>query len=209
MRDYCIKCKSKSKQLFMCGGYGFCEDCLKPCARCGEKKASSHGIYGVNPCTVCLSALCDDCRNISEFCSDACEYDFENRISIRCVICGWSCTSKYVRDNDICRCPNCGHEGVPCDPKNDVNIIINWHELRILTMFAEKWVGHSDDVGNIKAVASISKRLRAQYLEKPGLLLVDDLNELKCALPDSEITVISGIMTAEDLEIPDDMKLRD
>lgn len=208
MRDYCIKCNSKPEQLIMVGGYLFCSDCLKPCARCGNKKASSHAIYGVNLCTVCSSVLCDECMNESEFCSDACKEDFETRVSTRCIVCEWSCTREYARNNNLQRCPNCGHEGVPCDPKEDVNITINWHELRILTMFAEKWAGQLDNIGSIKAVAAIAKRLKAQYPEKSGLLLFEDVKELQDALPDVEISVIGGPITAKNLEIPDDLKLK-
>jgi hypothetical protein len=88
-----------------------------------------------------------------------------------------------------------------------VTIAINWHELRILTMFAEKWVGSHDNPGSIKAVSAIAKRLRAQHPDLSGLLLFDDIAELQAALPDSEVSVINGPITAEDLEIPSDFKL--
>ena len=38
------------------------------------------------------------------------------------------------------KCPKCGTETVPCSYKNEVNIKINWHELRILTVYAENWL---------------------------------------------------------------------
>ena len=35
------------------------------------------------------------------------------------------------------RCPKCGGDGVPCDPSEDVRVVLNWHELL-----------HIGDVGN-------------------------------------------------------------
>ena len=63
--------------------------------------------------------------------------------TIRCVICG-----KEFSDDELpestCECPNCGTKSLPCLIVDDVNIKINWHELRILTIWAENWARQID-----------------------------------------------------------------
>ena len=51
----------------------------------------------------------------------------------RCVICDHEVDS-------TCRlraCPKCGTTSIPCDSSLDVTVKINWHELRILAIWAE------------------------------------------------------------------------
>ena len=42
-------------------------------------------------------------------------------------------------------CPNCHDRGVPMDVANDVMVKINWHELRMLCLWAERWAQHCTD----------------------------------------------------------------
>ncbi len=67
------------------------------------------------------------------------------------------------------KCPFCGTKGVPCVFQDDVNIVINWHELRILCVWAENWALQCDkakDGGLQKTIISIMRRLHAQHLDK-------------------------------------------
>lgn len=77
-------------------------------------------------------------------------------------------------------CPNCGTEGVPMAIADDVTIRINWHELRILCMwasnFASTFTGPAARAQ--KALASIIRCIKSQHPEMPGLTLADDLQEV-------------------------------
>ena len=48
----------------------------------------------------------------------------------RCTLCYKDFTEEEIKD--VSSCPSCGCAGLHCDPKEDVKIKINWHELRIL-----------------------------------------------------------------------------
>ncbi len=60
--------------------------------------------------------------------------------TIRCT----DCRAEF-RDADIqgkSACPVCGCRTVPMSIAEDVSLRINWHELRILTIWAESWARH-------------------------------------------------------------------
>lgn len=55
----------------------------------------------------------------------------------RCVLCRSVFTKKQIENSNCC--PKCGATGFPMSIKEDVEIHINWHELRILSLWAENW----------------------------------------------------------------------
>jgi hypothetical protein len=90
-----------------------------------------------------------------------------------CTLCGCQIESF---DNLEC-CPNCKTQSLPCSWDNQVNISINWHELRLIFMWAEKWgMKHCDGAG---VVYSIADRIRNQYPNKSSLTFADEIEELK------------------------------
>jgi hypothetical protein len=61
----------------------------------------------------------------------------------------------------------------------DTTIEINWHELRILTIWASNWAAEKCDESARKAVANVIKRLETQRKEDwPALTLLGEIKEL-------------------------------
>jgi len=93
---------------------------------------------------------------------------------IRCTDCGVE-FALPLPPGTTC-CPNCKSDGVPCDVANDVTIKINWHELRILCIWAENY-GRS--IKKQGTVYSIAQRIEDQARgDKPPLTLARELGEI-------------------------------
>lgn len=86
------------------------------------------------------------------------------------------CRFKIKSFAGLTKCPNCGSEGIPCSISEDVNIEINWHELRILCIWAENWGRRINEAGT---VYSIVQTLQEQFPDKTPLTLAGEVNQLK------------------------------
>jgi hypothetical protein len=65
---------------------------------------------------------------------------------------------------------------------DDVTINVNWHELRILAIWAENWAERfkeKDGGGMQRIVNIIAGRLHAQYPEKAALTLTGELGAVR------------------------------
>jgi len=61
-----------------------------------------------------------------------------DRIEVQwCTRCGARFTSYEVAGATCC--PQCGCSGVPCSTKQDMVIEVNWHELRVLGIWASNF----------------------------------------------------------------------
>ena len=83
-------------------------------------------------------------------------------------------------------CPNCKTQGFPCSFSEDVSITINWHELRLLTIWAERWGMEIVKSKDAAIVLSIVSRINAKYPEKAEqtpLLLSAELAQIKQEFP--------------------------
>ncbi len=94
-------------------------------------------------------------------------------------------------------CPTCGTESLPMDIKEDVEIKINWHELRILGMFAENWarhIGKKDEscASSIQTVTAITTAIEKQFPLKTPLMLVREIGQLKEQFPGVKLTDSEG-----------------
>src|SRR3974390_2998828 len=83
-----------------------------------------------------------------------------------CVDCGARFTQEEIEGWG---CPKCGSQSVPCDVDKDTTVEVNWHELRILVIWAENWAGHCrrQEVDRSSktmpvTVAAIARRLQGQ-----------------------------------------------
>ena len=103
--------------------------------------------------------------------------------TVRCTICG-----KEFSDDELpegtCECPNCGTKSLPCSIADDVSIKINWHELRILTIWAENWARQIDreekkEEKNLLCIMTIAERLQKQFPDKVKLTLFGEIRELR------------------------------
>lgn len=107
----------------------------------------------------------------------------------RCLICNEEFDEDDLK-NATC-CPKCGSLGIQADPKDDTTIKINWHELRILSIWAENWARKCDNDDNAKmkcvlTINCIAKRIQKQYPEKTPLTLSGEIDDLKKSYQDIE-----------------------
>lgn len=101
----------------------------------------------------------------------------------RCTVCGKEFSDDEIPDGTK-NCPNCGTIVTPCLISEDVNIKINWHELRILMIWAENWARQidKDEPANEKhllTIMTIAERLQRQYPDKTPLTLFGEIKGLR------------------------------
>jgi hypothetical protein len=106
-----------------------------------------------------------------------------SEIAAWCVVCGGRYTEEQILGASAC--PGCASTGVPCDPKQDLDVRINWHELRILVMWAENWARQSATSGTDPGfdgravVAGIARRLQGQQPDMIPLTLFGEIQDLR------------------------------
>lgn len=117
---------------------------------------------------------------------------------IRCTKCREEFVSAEL--GELACCPNCHSKSVPMTIRDDVQIKINAHELRIICIWAENYavscdLQHQDDPAyeSMKlTVNQIAGLLEKQIQEKLGhyipLTLTHELQELPAALKKMGIT---------------------
>jgi hypothetical protein len=111
-----------------------------------------------------------------------------NTMTTRCTDCATEFTDEQVKGATCC--PACGTKGLPCSISQDTTININWHELRILTIWATNWAENKCDEGGKKTLRSIIQRLQSQRKEGwTALTILDEIKELPEALKKEGIEV--------------------
>ena len=96
----------------------------------------------------------------------------------RCTDCGSEFADSQCEGATAC--PACGASSVPCNTAKDLSLKINWHELRILTIWSDNWARAKCDAGSQRTLASILRRLDAQRPEGwPPLTLSGEIRELQ------------------------------
>lgn len=110
-----------------------------------------------------------------------------------CTVCGARFAQDEIRGWG---CPSCGNQGVPCDCTKDVRVEVNWHELHILTVWAENWAHRcaadkSDPVGaaSPQVVHAIARRLQRQHPTLGHLTLSGEVAALPADLAKAGINV--------------------
>lgn len=110
-----------------------------------------------------------------------------------CVACGARFTQEEIAGWG---CPKCGSKGVPCGTDQDVIVEVNWHELRILTIWAENYarsIKDGPDASGKRApttVAAIARRLQSQWPDFPPLTLSAEIAELPTKLTDYGMGIV-------------------
>ena len=81
---------------------------------------------------------------------------------------------------DAISCPHCGSQGVPMSISEDITLKINWHELRILCIWASNFASTftGESARSQKALASIIAAIRAQHPEMGPLTMTEEIQEL-------------------------------
>ena len=111
------------------------------------------------------------------------EYEPERGKKIaRCIRCRSEFTPGQL--HGATSCPSCGDTGQPLSLQDDVTIKINWHELRLLCTWAEKWSekmmesGQHPTAGSGMTIYSIIGALQEQYPFFQPLSLGGELQRL-------------------------------
>lgn len=104
----------------------------------------------------------------------------------RCTHCYAEFTNEELEGANCC--PNCQSTGVPCDISEDVTIKINWHELRILGLWADNYA-HSVTMPeeSKQIVAKIIQRLEAQHPTMTPLTLTGEIRKLQEDYPGTSL----------------------
>lgn len=106
--------------------------------------------------------------------------------TIRCVTCASEFADEEVVGHD--RCPSCKSKGVPMAIKEDVTVKINWHELRILTIWASNYASQAKlEKDSFNALTAIISRLENQYPDKSPLTLMGEIKQLETYLRENQM----------------------
>jgi hypothetical protein len=109
--------------------------------------------------------------------------------TIRCT----KCYEEFCDEEgkNVSCCPKCGSKGVPMSISQDVEIKINWHELRILANWAEYWAEEKCELDSKDTLQAILDRLE-KYRPEGGaaLTLAREVKDLQEVYP--ETTLVRG-----------------
>jgi hypothetical protein len=120
----------------------------------------------------------------------------DTRVEVtRCMVCRSEFTEAQIKGATCC--PACGSHSVPMTSKEDVTIAINWHELRVLTIWAENYANSiKSDPSNandpVQTVFGIAKRLQDQH---PFLIPLTLSAEVAMIKRDHPGTTVHGNVT--------------
>lgn len=101
-------------------------------------------------------------------------------IAMWCTACGARQTGEETKNAHAC--PRCGNNGAPCHPDKDYLIEINWHELRILTIWATNFAASFKDetaAASQQALRGIIHRLSRQAPNETPLTIGGELKEIR------------------------------
>lgn len=120
-------------------------------------------------------------------------------IVARCIKCSSEFTERQLED--AYACPSCGSKSIPMSPQDDVTVKINWHELRIFTIWAENWARQCDKNAEDKpnhenmlmTIMTIAQRLQRQYSNKTPLTLFSEIRELRNSMEKDGTKIITDL----------------
>ena len=101
----------------------------------------------------------------------------------------------------------CGATTIPCGWENQVDVSINWHELRILIMWAENYWNGVKKEGQLNPIYAIAERIRAQHpdrAKKLSLTLAGEIQQIVDHFGSANVThTIPGVEGGTYLERKD------
>lgn len=103
---------------------------------------------------------------------------------LRCIDCGFEVTEKEAEEKKLTCCPNCNSASIPMSSANDIELKINWQELRILVIWAERFAVAASDKSMSPTLYSIASRIKDQFKKlavNNPLTLADDLGAVRDA----------------------------
>lgn len=104
----------------------------------------------------------------------------------RCVLCSFEISKRKAEKDKIKECPNCNTRNPPLDSELDIRLKINWHELRLLCMWAERYAVNLNKAERTTEYSAmvywIAERLMVQFPElhnQSPLTLADEISKIK------------------------------
>jgi len=94
---------------------------------------------------------------------------------IRCIVCRTEFDHNEITGNE--GCPVCGYQGLTMLTNGDINIDINWFELRLICMWAEALALQVGDTHSINAFYSVANELKKQIPEAGKITMFDEAPE--------------------------------
>lgn len=104
------------------------------------------------------------------------------------------CSHRVEKFQGLDACPVCGTRAIPCADRDQVTCSVNWHELRILVIWAENYArlqeGKPGAEKMVATVHAIARRIEDQHPDRAlttPLTFTGELRQLKDAFPTAEI----------------------
>lgn len=91
-----------------------------------------------------------------------------------CITCGARFTKEDVEGASCC--PKCASSGVPCATEKDFLLAINWHELRVLCIWASNYAEKLDNDAKL-CLRGIIFRLEHQAPNETPLTLGGEVRD--------------------------------
>jgi len=95
---------------------------------------------------------------------------------IRCIVCRTEFENKELEGNQ--GCPVCGYQGLTMLTNGDLNIDINWFELRLICMWAESLVLEVGDTHSMNAFYGAVKAIKNQLPNCGKITMFDKAPEV-------------------------------
>jgi predicted nucleic acid-binding Zn-ribbon protein len=122
--------------------------------------------------------------------------------TIRCTRCAEEFSD--AESEGLTCCPKCGDTGVPMLIADDVTVKVNWHELRILGIWAENWAkkiqedNKDEKKDYLLTVMCIAGRLQKQHPDKAPLTLFSEIRQLRKEIESSD--ELKGVKIETDID---------
>ncbi len=94
---------------------------------------------------------------------------------IRCIVCRTEFENDELKGNE--GCPVCGYQGLTMLTNGDLNIDINWFELRLICMWAESLALEVGDTHSMNAFYGVVKAIKEQLPDCGKITMFDNSPE--------------------------------
>jgi DNA-directed RNA polymerase subunit RPC12/RpoP len=92
---------------------------------------------------------------------------------VRCIVCRTEFDKDELKKTAKGGCPTCGYKGLTMLTNGDVNIDINWFELRLICMWAESLALQVGDRHSLNAFYSVINEINKQIPMSGKITMLD------------------------------------
>lgn len=111
---------------------------------------------------------------------------------IRCIVCRTEFKNDELESSK--GCPVCGYQGLTMFVDGDINIDINWFELRLICMWAESLALQVGDSHSINAFYGAIKAIKDQLPECGQITMFDESPDIEVIEKPDEVEVPKGTL---------------